>query len=182
MQINTNHQKVSTEGQDNLQNITVHINLCSWNKILLDNRQPSTLSILFSFVHVFLFFRASDIKINCYGSYRFFHGFYFRADGNSATNDLLEYGECCRPDVTGSPYHFKCYDRSVSFSEKPGLFKCKDHYFITRIRTRGCRQLHCIDRITCCRMKTTEGSSVVNSIKPIIFTAMLYLYDARGEY
>ena len=114
--------------------------------------------------------RSPNGIIDCYG-YQFLRGFYLRAD-NQASNDFLDYGECCKPQVESSPYHYKCYDKSVSFFGKLGLFKCKGHYYITQIRTRGCRQLHCIDRIRCCRMKT-EGSSMGNTkpsfTKPAIF-------------
>lgn len=130
---------------------------------------PEKFLLLFIFL-CFAIFRSPNGIIDCYG-YQFLRGFYLRAD-NQATNDFLDYGECCKPQVESSPYHYKCYDKSVSFFGKLGLFKCKDHYYITQIRTRGCRQLHCIDRIRCCRMKT-EGSSMGNTkpsfTRPAIF-------------
>ena len=82
----------------------------------------------------------------------FFRGLY-RLSGNQATIDFLKYGKCCKPAID-PPYYGRCYYQYVSSFDRPGLFKCKDHYYIKAIRTRNCSQLHCIDWFSCCTMET----------------------------
>nr|XP_058971065.1 uncharacterized protein LOC131797458 [Pocillopora verrucosa] len=93
----------------------------------------------------------NNLHFDCYYG-TFLRGFY-RQGSLPATFDVITKGQCCKHRSGPSSYRH-CYSFEISDFNRPGLTKCEEHYYMAGIRVGACRQLYCINRIRCCRMKT----------------------------
>ncbi|XP_059165144.1 uncharacterized protein LOC131947824 [Physella acuta] len=90
----------------------------------------------------------------------FFLNGMFRSAGNPAGLHDIEYARCSKP--SNHPYYTgECYDQDIKICfDHQNLCQCKDEYYVTGIYKSDCDQLHCLEKLKCCRM--ADGRDVLD--------------------
>ncbi|XP_035829236.1 uncharacterized protein LOC101856550 [Aplysia californica] len=87
----------------------------------------------------------------------------------------IEPGWCAKPPSHPHRYgHCYVQDISDSFNDK-GVSECRDMYFITGLFRGGCNELHCIEKMMCCRMAAApEPLNSLRSVKTKVMEDTVY--------
>lgn len=114
----------------------------------------------------------------------FLNGLY-RSETNKGLLHNIEEGRCSKPADHPS-YHGHCYDHDISVCfDNKGLCKCNHDYYVAGIYRSGCDQLHCLDKLRCCKTVSSpeeldELSKVKTRIMDTTMSEMAYLAHYLG--
>ena len=101
----------------------------------------------------FYSFSRQHVWAKCPSGY-FLNGLYISA---SKYLHQIEYARCCRPNNHPDNYA-DCYEKEVVISfDKKGWSVCQgDGYYMNGFYRGGCDYIYCIEKFSCCKMKTGD--------------------------